>query len=96
MADVVLIPVGSDIIALDRQTFDEARERAREIVAPFSTDSVAAPERLLTAEALARLLAVPVSQVEALGRQGRLPSVQIGKYRRYAYSQALAAFRETK
>jgi len=40
-------------------------------------------ERLLTAGEIAELLAVPESWVEREAREGRLPSVKLGHYRRY-------------
>jgi excisionase family DNA binding protein len=40
-------------------------------------------ERLLTAEEVADLLAVPTSWVRAETRVGRLPHVALGRYRRY-------------
>ena len=40
-------------------------------------------ERLLTAGELAELLAVPVSWVREATREGRLPHLTLGRYRRY-------------
>jgi excisionase family DNA binding protein len=40
-------------------------------------------ERLLTAREVAELLAVPVSWVREASRAGRLPHIQLGRYRRY-------------
>jgi excisionase family DNA binding protein len=40
-------------------------------------------ERLLTAAEIAELLAVPVSWVREATRDGRLPHVSLGRYRRY-------------
>jgi excisionase family DNA binding protein len=40
-------------------------------------------ERLLTAAEIAELLSVPKSWVEREAREGRLPHVRLGHYRRY-------------
>jgi excisionase family DNA binding protein len=40
-------------------------------------------DRLLTADQLADRWQVPRSQVYALSRQGRIPTVRLGKYYRY-------------
>jgi excisionase family DNA binding protein len=40
-------------------------------------------ERLLTAEEVAELLSVPESWVREATRQGRLPYLALGRYRRY-------------
>jgi excisionase family DNA binding protein len=41
------------------------------------------PDRLLTAEEVADLLAVPISWVREHTRSGLIPCVQLGRYRRY-------------
>lgn len=40
-------------------------------------------ERLLTAQEVAELLAVPLSWVREATRDGRLPHLKLGRYRRY-------------
>ncbi|HET8893786.1 MAG TPA: helix-turn-helix domain-containing protein [Gaiellaceae bacterium] len=40
-------------------------------------------ERLLTAQQVADLLAVPLSWVREATRDGRLPHLKLGRYRRY-------------
>jgi excisionase family DNA binding protein len=41
------------------------------------------PDRLLIADEAAELLALPVSWVREATRQGNLPHVKLGRYRRY-------------
>jgi hypothetical protein len=48
-------------------------------------------EGLLDSKGLAALLNVPETQVEALARAGTIPSVMVGRYRRYTPSHVLAA-----
>ncbi len=47
--------------------------------------------QLLTAEQLAERWQIPVSQVYRLTREGRIPSVKLGRYYRYSPA-AIAAF----
>ena len=68
----------------------QARAQAR-LVAP--TPAVVPTERLLTAEQVAEIFRVPVSQIYESARRHRLPCVRIGKYVRFditAIRQALA------
>jgi excisionase family DNA binding protein len=41
-----------------------------------------APDRLLTAEAVARMLGVPKSWIYEQSRRGLIPTVTLGRYRR--------------
>jgi excisionase family DNA binding protein len=50
-------------------------------------------ERLLTAGEVAELLAVPESWVREATREGRLPHLALGRYRRYS-RDAIAAWLE--
>jgi excisionase family DNA binding protein len=47
-------------------------------------------ERLLTAAEVAELLAVPESWVRQETRAGRLPHLQLGRYKRYERAEVLA------
>ena len=47
-------------------------------------------DRLLTADEAAELLNVPVGWVRAETRAGRMPHVQLGRYRRYRESDLRA------
>jgi excisionase family DNA binding protein len=47
-------------------------------------------DRLLTAAAVAELLAVPESWVRQETRAGRLPHLQLGRYKRYERTEVLA------
>jgi excisionase family DNA binding protein len=50
---------------------------------PDETSRGASAERLLTADEVAALLSVPTSWVREATRSGYLPSVSLGRYRRY-------------
>jgi excisionase family DNA binding protein len=47
-------------------------------------------DRLLTADEIATWLAVPVSWVHESARAGSLPSLQIGRYRRFRHDDVTA------
>ncbi len=49
---------------------------------------------LVDAKALAQLLSLPVSWVYAKAEKGEIPSVKIGKYRRFNLADVLTALRE--
>lgn len=53
-------------------------------------------DRLLTAEEVGTLLAVPVSWVREQTRAGHLPYVALGRYRRYVRDDVLAYVAEQK
>jgi excisionase family DNA binding protein len=54
-------------------------------------EGLAIPERLLTAEQLAERWQVPKAHVYRLARDGRLPTVELGRYRRWRMD-AIEAF----
>jgi excisionase family DNA binding protein len=47
-------------------------------------------ERLLTAKQVADLLAVDESWVRSATREGRMPHIELGRYKRYRESDVLA------
>ena len=53
-------------------------------------------DRLLTAAEAAELLAMNVSWVRDATREGRLPHVKLGRYRRYVRADMLAWVEEQK
>ena len=53
-------------------------------------------ERLLIAKEVAELLAVPESWVREATREGRLPSIALGRYRRYSRAEIEAWLTEQR
>ena len=53
-------------------------------------------ERLLTAEEVAELLAVPVSWVRESSRSGAIPCVRLGRYVRFERESVLSWLEECK
>jgi excisionase family DNA binding protein len=50
----------------------------------MSAEAKAQPDRLLTADDLARRWSVPPAHVYRLCREGKLPHVKLGRYRRFS------------
>ena len=53
-------------------------------------------DRLLTAEEVASRLSVPTSWVRARTRDGRMPNVELGRYRRYDWDEIVAWLAEQR
>lgn len=51
-------------------------------------------DRLMNAEEVAQLLSVPLSWVRQETREGRLPSIRLGRYWRYRRERVLAWLEE--
>jgi hypothetical protein len=91
--DRVLIPLpGVGTLALSREAFEAAlAEGSRAITAPATATATDA-EPLLDAEQLSTQLGnVPITWIEAAGRDGRIPSVECGRWRRFKRSAVEAA-----
>jgi excisionase family DNA binding protein len=67
----------------DRITINEFAGRTRD----ESAVSGSILDQLLTAEQMARLLQMRVSTIEDYARRGVLPSVKVGRHRRFLRSQ---------
>src|SRR5438309_651840 len=94
MSDRVIVPVaGLGVLALDRETFATAlAEGAKLIAAPASSTSVT-NEPLLDADQLADLLKVPATWIEQKAREGIIPSLEFGRWRRFRRSEVEASVR---
>lgn len=93
MAEVVLIEFCGEPLALTRDQLDEARLRARKLLPVVQEPAGAPADRLVDAETLAALTSLPQSWLEEQARRERIPSLQLGKYRRFDLSVALEAIR---
>ena len=56
----------------------------------LQADHEAAPDQLLTAEQVGERWQVPKAHVYRLARGGKLPAVELGKYKRFSLSVLLA------
>lgn len=92
----VLIPLpGIGTLALDAETYRAALEEG-ERQAPSRAAGTPAgdpAEPLLDAEALGAILGIPASWLDQAAREGRIPSLQFGRWRRFKRSEVEAAVR---
>lgn len=93
MTDVVLLEFCGEALAFTREQVEEARERARELLPTSGTVFADQSDKLVDAKTLAELATVPQSWLEDQARRGRLPSLQLGKYRRFHVGEALTALK---
>ena len=91
MSDRMLIPLpGIGTLALSREAFETALAEGSQAIAAPATATDAEP--LLDAEQLsAQLGNVPLTWIEAAGRDGRIPSIEFGRWRRFRRSAVEAA-----
>jgi excisionase family DNA binding protein len=85
MADRIVIPLGNgDWIALTVAELSAHKAAAADL--GFGHSAPEAPEPLKTAEEMAQLLKVPRTRIEQGTREGKIPSVRVGRYHRYRRS----------
>lgn len=89
--NLLLIPFGNETLALTPEQYQEARERGRALMPATATASPGADDRILDAEGAAQLTGVPASWFEQQMREGRIPHLQFGKYRRLRVADLLVA-----
>lgn len=93
-AERVLIPLpGIGTLALDAEAYRAALEEGGRQAAPAAAGTSDPAEPLLSAEELAAALNIPVSWVDQAAREGRIPSYQFGRWRRFRRSEVEAAVR---
>jgi hypothetical protein len=89
--DLVLVPFGSEALALSCEEFTQALERGRSILPMHPAEGNApAPcgEAWLTAEQMEQRTGVPASWWGEAARRGTVPHVRCGKYVRFRLSDA--------
>src|SRR6516165_7426642 len=94
MADrVVLVLADGRTLAFDLEVYQSALvEGARLSGVPASPGEIAS-EPLLDAEQLAEQLAIPATWLEQKAREGVIPSLEFGRWRRFRRSEVEAAVR---
>jgi hypothetical protein len=92
-SDRVLVPLpGIGTLALSREAFDVALAEGSKAIGAPATAAAADAENLLDAEQLSTQLGnVPITWIEAAGRDGRIPSIECGRWRRFRRSAVEAA-----
>ena len=98
MVNTLLIPFHGELLALDLETFEEARRRGRELV-PAPATPVSAPNdlaQILDADGIASRTGIPASWFLEQSRRGTIPHIKAGKYTRFALTEVLAALKVDK
>lgn len=72
---------------------EEQYAAALQPIAPQPAVAAAPEQELVDGPALARLSGLPVSLLMEMGRQGKLPSTKVGKYRRFDAAACMAILR---
>ena len=93
MTDRVLIPLaGVGALLLDLATFEDGLADGAKLMASREAGGGDAQhDALLDAAQLAAALAVPVSWIEQAAREGRIPSLSFGRWRRFRRAEVEAA-----
>lgn len=92
--DVVVLEFCGQPVAFTREQLEEARTRARGLLPARQEPAGATTAELVDAEALAALTSLPQSWLEDQARRGSLPSLQLGKYRRFEVAAVIPALRK--
>jgi len=94
LTDRLLIPLpGIGTLALTEEQYRAALEDGARLNAVPAPQGCAIDEPLLEAEQLSILLCVPVTWIEQKAREGVIPSLEFGRWRRFRRSEVEAAVR---
>jgi excisionase family DNA binding protein len=86
VSDKVLVAVpGLGVLALEPETYRRALAEGAQLAGSAAAPA-AADEPLVDAEQLAEALSLPATWVEQAAREGRIPSIQAGRWRRFRRS----------
>lgn len=84
MSDKVLVAVpGLGVLALEAGVYRQALAEGAALTGAQGAKTAASDEPLLDAEQLAAALSLPVTWIEQAAREGRIPSIQAGRWRRF-------------
>jgi hypothetical protein len=89
LEQLVLVPLGSELIALTREEFEQALERARTLVPQqHEKQRNSSPEPWLTAEQMQEHTGIPSTWWLESARRGDIEHYRCGKYVRFTLSSA--------
>lgn len=92
MSDRVLIPLpGIGTLALDGDVYRAALAEGSKFSAAPSASGAATDEPLLDSDQLAAILNIPASWIEQKAREGVIPSLEFGRWRRFKRSDVESA-----
>jgi excisionase family DNA binding protein len=94
MSDRILVVLADGrALALDSAMYQAALAEGSKLVAGPGASSAPANEPLLDADQLADLLRIPATWIEQKAREGAIPSLEFGRWRRFRRSEVEASIR---
>ncbi len=90
---VLVVVPGLGTLALDVDTFQTALAEGSKLNTAAVSSGGANDESLLDAEQLANLLKIPATWLEQKAREGRIPCIQAGRWRRFKRSSVEQALK---
>lgn len=97
MSDRILIPLpGIGTLALDGDAYRAALAEGSKLGAAPKAPGAVTDEPLMDADQLAALLNIPASWIEQKAREGVIPSLEFGRWRRFRRSEVEAAVRASR
>jgi excisionase family DNA binding protein len=97
MSDRVLIPLpGVGTLALDGETYRAALAEGAKLAGASAPSVAVTDEALCDSYELAALLKVPATWIEQKAREGVIPSLEFGRWRRFRRSEVEAAVRASR
>ncbi len=96
MSDRIFVPLADGRwLGLTPEAFQTALAEGSAIGAPTGAP-IAADEPLLDAEELATAMKLPTTWLEQAAREGRIPSIQAGRWRRFRRSDVERALQKSE
>jgi excisionase family DNA binding protein len=90
---VVLVLPDGRALALDAEAYQAALAEGSKLCAAPAMPGAATNETLVDADQLAALLNIPATWIEQKAREGVIPSLEFGRWRRFRRSEVEAAVR---
>lgn len=87
---MIVIPFGSDYLALEDDEFETARQRGQ-VLMPTVTPSVNGVLQIVDAAGAETATGVPASWWLEAARRGDVPHIRLGKYVRFDLAEAVDA-----
>lgn len=88
----ILIPFGSEFLALSQEAFKECLERGRKMAGTVTPMLDTQPiEKLIDADIASKVTGIPASWFLEAARQERIPHIKMGKYVRFRMSNVIEA-----
>jgi excisionase family DNA binding protein len=97
MADRIAVPLPDGRwLALTPETLREALEAGSALMTPQNGNALRTDEPLVDSDELATLLKVPAGWFEQKAREGVIPSLEFGRWRRFRRSEVESAVRASR